>query len=101
MTVAQKKKLGRQEIAELYIRICTEIELITKNDNLNLHKKVKELTDINRPKKGGILHSKNDNIIPNFQSELAKWKEYIQELFKDKKHKHYIEDLTSEGGSNI
>lgn len=86
---------------EWYIERCTEREELIKNNSVNLHKKVKELAGINRARKGSILLVKNDNIIYDVQCILARWKEYIQELFEDERQGYHIEDLPSEKGPDI
>lgn len=73
-----------------------------KNDSLSLLKKVKELAGINMARKDGVLLDNNDNITPDVQDKLARWTEYIQELFEDERQKHYVEnDLPSESGPDI
>lgn len=82
---------------------CSEIEeLMSKHDNFNVYKKVKELCGIKKMNRNNILLDKNGKIIPDINGKLERWKEYIQELFEDERQPEIItEEQDEENGPHI
>lgn len=80
----------RKAKEEWYEGKCREIEgLLEKNDNFNLHKKVKELTNGSKSKKHSILLDKNGKMLTDASTKIKRWKEYIEELFEDQRTDNY------------
>ena len=62
---------------------CAEIEvLIKKNDNFNLHKKLKEAGELQTSFYSNLVHRTNQLILSK-QEKLATWTNYIHKLFDD------------------
>lgn len=102
-THKEKRKRIREAKEKWYGEKCTEIEdLITKHDDFNLHKKIKELAGIKRSNQSNILLDRDGKIIPDTEGKLARWKEYIQELFDDDRQQEMVEeDIERELGPTI
>ena len=63
---------------------CKEIEILQKkHDHFNLHKKVKEMSGLQRKRWGQILRNENNESILGAVGKLKRWKEYIEHLFSD------------------
>lgn len=64
---------------------CEEIEdLQKKHDMFHLHKKIKELTNKHKQHKG-ILKDANNKILIGVEEKLNRWKQYVEELFNDRR----------------
>ena len=61
-------------------------DVTKKHDNFNLHKKIKEATRRHQRRgRSPRLHllDSNDNITAETDKKLARWKQYVEELFGD------------------
>lgn len=78
-----------------YRKKCQEIEeLQAKYDIFNVHKKVKELANIQNRKHPNVLQNANGEIITDLEEKLKTWKNYVEELFDDERQKP---DLNRDG----
>ncbi|KAK4876886.1 hypothetical protein RN001_009392 [Aquatica leii] len=69
-------------------------EFQNKYDLFNLHKKVKEVTGLQRRSQSNILVDKNGDPIMSTEKRVQRWKEYTKKLFRDERgeieHIHYM-----------
>ncbi|XP_063391819.1 uncharacterized protein LOC134677313 [Cydia fagiglandana] len=63
---------------------CKEIERLQQiHDSFNLHKQVKEFTDLNNKRFQGTLVNQNGNIVVDKKEACEVWQDYVLNLFKD------------------
>jgi len=53
------------------------------HDDFNLHKKVKECVGMYKNRNVGIIMDNNGMAILQVENKLRKWREYMQELFRN------------------
>lgn len=71
---------------------CGETEdLMTRNDNFNLDKKVKKMVGVYGTKGGYILLNGKGKIITDTKERLGRWYEYIQE-FQDERQQAILKE---------
>ena len=82
---------------------CKEIEILQeKHDSFNLHKKVKELSGLQRKRYGQILRNDNNEIILGVEDKLKRWKEYTESLFKaDRENPPSPDEIINEASPEI
>lgn len=91
------RKEIRKAKEEWYTNKCEEIEVLLKrHDDFNLHRKVKELAGIRKTNHSSIILDKEGKIILDNNRKIERWKQYIQELFKDERQ---MEDIELYNGS--
>lgn len=84
----QRKKEIRSKIRQakeaFYRSKCEETETLqAKQDNFNIHKKVKELVGLQNSRQPTILTDQNGKIITDIEEKLKTWKNYIEKLYED------------------
>lgn len=79
---------------------CEEIEKYDRNyDSFNLHKKLKEVAGLRKNIKPPIIEDKNGKLLIDIECQLARWNEYIKELFDDNRSE--LENIDTTSGPSI
>uniref|UniRef100_A0A8D8ZLR6 Craniofacial development protein 2 n=1 Tax=Cacopsylla melanoneura TaxID=428564 RepID=A0A8D8ZLR6_9HEMI len=75
---------------------CKEIEeLERKHDSFNLHKKVKEMTNLNRKPRTGNLIDEQGNLVVQEEEKIKVWEKYVTELFTDRRDEYALSNIES------
>lgn len=75
---------------------CNEIEeLERKHDSFNLHKKVKEMTNLNRKPRTGNLINEQGNLVVQEEEKIKVWEKYVTDLFTDQRDEYVLSNIES------
>ncbi|KAK4880025.1 hypothetical protein RN001_008171 [Aquatica leii] len=67
---------------------CKEIERLERvYDSRSIHKTVKEVCNLRKKQHYGLIINKQEKIIITVKEKLARWKEYVKELYQDDRTK--------------
>jgi len=63
---------------------CEEIEVLSKKKPQLMHAKVKNLSNLKKCSSNGCIKGKDGSVVVDREEIIARWEEYIRELYDDK-----------------
>ena len=81
------KKKCTEAKEEWYNSKCTEIESMSRHGNqASMYQKIKDFAYEKKASSGGCIKDKNGEILFETRDIMKRWREYVEELFKDERN---------------